>query len=345
MIFSLLLSVTVTFTATATGVEKGAMVEFILAGPNSDRAYESMFILDEPVDAFCKRIEAVVPKGTAVDPVHCRLWPTGCRVRFEPSFDVFVTETLPEGEKASFPVFTGGSRLTNDTLEAASIMPAAVFSTYSLPQSPIVFNNPVGQGAAYGRYTAAVQLEKGKHYTFKMIVDEGSLPQKLVLTAEKGNLQQILQRLRAASVSGEVDVQVSFSDSLTVEEAIVFAQALALVDSTRVKLNGSQGLFYQAFLPLEKWRDRQERLQQPFELAVHDDGTDQLVFIEEDWHVEGIDPKLTPRQITFEQAEDYSTVSTCFIYASKKLPLSRLTAAMKKLDSSKISNWYVFAKN
>jgi len=342
---SYLLSAVITFTATATGVEKGAPVEFFLAGPNTDRDYESMFLLDEPVDAFCKRIESIVPRGTPVDAAACRLWPTGCRVRFEPSFDRFVSAAIPKGEQASDPVFTGGTRLTNDTLEAATVMPSSVFATYSLPQSPIVFNDPVNQGDAYGRFAATQKLEKGKRFTFKMIVDENSAPKKVALSAEKGGLPQIIRKLKDASVSDEIDATITFSDALTVEESVALAQALSLVDSSRVKLNGAKGLFYRAFLPLEKWRDRQERIQQPFELTLKDDGTDELLFIDEDWTVEGNDPKLTPRPISYAQAKEHPLTTTCFIYASKTQTVARLSAVLNQFPARQIVNWYVFSKD
>jgi len=344
VILSVLLSATFTFTATATGVEKGTPIEFFIAGPNTDRAYESMFMLDESVSDFCKRIEAAVPRGTPIDAGSSRLWPTGCRVQFEPSFDRFVTETLPEGEKASAPVFTGGTRLTNDTLEADTIMPAAVFSTYSLPQAPIVYGEPVDQGTAYGRYVAAQKLEKGKRFSFKMIVDETSAPRKIAVTAEKGTLQQVLQQLKDASADGEVDAVVSFAESMTVEESESFARALSVIDSSRVKLNGARGLFYRAFLPLEKWRDRRERLQQPFELTLRDDGSDELLFIEEDWTVEGNDPKLTPRTISYGQVTEHPQTTTCFVFAAKTQTVERISSAMRKFPSGQIVNWYVFQR-
>jgi len=224
-------------------------------------------------------------------------------------------------------------------------MPAAVFSTYSLPQSPIVYDVPVDQGSAYGRFTAAVSLEKGQRVSFTMTVDEQSMPRRLELTAEKGNLPQILWQLKAASATNAVDARISFSGNLTVGEARAFAQALAVIDSPRVMLNGAKGrLFYRAFLPLEKWRDRRERLNQPFELTLKDDGTDELLFIEEDWTVEGNDPKLTPRPISPMQAAFHQTTDTCFIYASRTQTIDRIVTVLRSLETSRINNWYVFSK-
>ena len=52
-----LIAAALTFTATATGVEKGTAVEFFFAGKNTDRDYETMFLLDESIDSFCSKLE------------------------------------------------------------------------------------------------------------------------------------------------------------------------------------------------------------------------------------------------------------------------------------------------
>jgi len=343
MILSVLLSATFTFNVTATGVEKGTAVEFIFAGPKTDRAYESMFVLDESVDSFCARLESSVPKGMPVDASTCRLWPTGCRIRFDPPLENFISIDLPEGSQRPVPIYTGGSRRKDGSPEAADTMPSAVFAAYSLAQSPIVYTEPFEQGAVYGRFTAVSTIEKGKRFTFSVVIDEMSLPRRLELTAEKGNLRELLQRLRTESNEGEIDVTISFSDALTLEEAVSVSQALSVVDSTRVKINGVKNIFYRAFLPLEKWRDRQERLHQPFELTLHDNGTDELLFIDEDWTVEGNDPKLTPRSITYDQATRHPNTDTCFVYASPTQTVSRIVHAMRQLSSSRVTNWYVFS--
>jgi len=342
MILSLLLSATFTFTVTATGVEKGTAVEFFFAGPNTDRAYESMFVLDEPIDALCSRIEKSVPLGQSVDATKCSLWPTGCHVRFDPPLERFVTAERPEGARSPVPVFTGGTRSKSGSLEAVDTMPAAFFSTYSLDQSPIVFDEPFDQGAVYGQFKAATKLEKGQKLTFNLSIDEKTLPKKLSLTAEKGKLVDLIQRLRSEAADGEIDVTVSFSDLLSIDEATSVAQALSVLDSTNVKINGKSNIFYRAFLPLEKWRDRQERLHQPFELTLRNDGTDELLFIEEDWTVDGNDPKLTPKKITPADTVRYPQTDTCFVYVSKNQTVARLVKAIGQLKSDCIVNVYVF---
>ena len=131
---------------------------------------------------------------------------------------------------------------------------------------------------------------------------------------------------------------------MTVAEATAVATLVASLDSARIRFNGVTNLFYRSFLPLVKWRDRKERLAQPFELTIDD--PDKLVFIEEDWTVEGDDPKLTPIQIDFAASADpkYAQIDTCFIFASKATTVARLRTAMKRLSSRHVVNWYIFVK-
>ena len=148
--------------------------------------------------------------------------------------------------------------------------------------------------------------------------------------------------MNAESEKGEIDVLLGFDETLTVKEASAIAAAANAVDSPVIKLNGITNIFYRSFLPLVKWRDRKERLIQPFELTLGE--TDKLVFIEEDWSVDGPDPKLTPREIAFADAPKYPKTTTCLIYATPETTVARLMNAMKKLKGSSVSTWYVFSE-
>jgi len=343
MMLSVLLSASLTFTATATGVEKGTAVEFVFAGKDSDRAYETMFLLDDTVDAFCAKLEkAGIPRGRPSDPSACRLWPTGCTLTFEPSLGEFVAGKMPEGLPNADAIYTGGTRLMDGRCDAGTNMPLSVFCTYTLSQSPIVYNGIYNQGIVYNSFTAAKTLKKGDRYTFTVSGDARTMPRTLHLTVKPGNGGEIIKQLRTASASGEIDVLVGFADNLTVAEAAGVSSVLASIDSPHVKLNGFTNIFYRSFVPLEKWRDRQERLQQPFELTIGE--PDQLVFIDEDWSVEGNDPKLTPKTITFAEATKYPKTDACLIYADATTTVARVTASMRKLGKCKIRNWYVFQK-
>ena len=342
MIAAALLSAALTFTATATGVEKGTPIEFAFAGFNSDRDYESMFLIDGTVDEFCSKLEeGGFPRGKPTDERVCDLWPVGASIVIEPPLTNFIVASESASRLIEHPIYTGGTRLDNGSCDAGTNMPASVFSLYSLPQSPIVPDGIFDQGSVYGSFTARETLKKGARYSFTLKLEDGTFPKFLQLTVRPGNSAEIIQRLRSESESGvSVSALIGFSDDLTVAEATAMANALSLVDSVRIKINGCSNIFYRAFLPLVKWRDRKERLIQPFEFTIGD--PDRLVYIEEDWSVEGSDPKLTPHEIPFSDASKYQKTETCFLFASATMPISRVRTAMAKLKGSKVRNWYVF---
>ena len=345
---SLLLAASLTFTATATGVEKGTPIEFLFAGNGSDRDYESMFILDESVGELCARLEkAGLARGRATSVRDCVLWPVGWRVTFDPAPSAFIETTWPEGLSPADFVYTGGTRDEKGGVVAADEMPRAFCALYSIAQSPIVLNGVYNQGDVYNAHKAKVELKKGERRRFVLSWDERTRPAHLDIVLEPDSAAQRLREIKTAAETGDIEVTADFAPSLTVGEAIRVASALALVDSVRVKFNGRGNghLFYRAFLPSDGWRDRQKRLAQPFELQIGEapDGSlDRLVFIEEDWTVEGDDPKLTPRTIPFEAAAAHPKTDACFIYADKAMPLARLYAAMAKVKATSIVNWYVF---
>ena len=66
-------------------------------------------------------------------------------------------------------------------------------------------------------------------------------------------------------------------------------------------------------------------------------------YIDEDWTVEGTDPKLTPTEISFSEAFKKQQTDTCFIFALPDTKLSRIYSAMRKLQGSNVRNWYVFS--
>jgi len=228
---------------------------------------------------------------------------------------------------------------------AATEMPSSVCSLYSLGQSLFLPEGMMEQGDVYGKFCARETLKKGARYAFTISWNDADRPRHVDLNAKPGNSVNLLKTLKDESLSHHLDVLVSFDGDLAVAEATKFAKALELVDSVRVKITGCRegSLFFRAFLPLEKWTERQNRMVQPFELTVAADGYD-LVFIEEDWSVDGDDPKLTPRKISFEEALSKDKTDTCFVFAKPETKLSRIYAAMERLKGSRVRNWYVFAR-
>lgn len=339
---------TCTFSATATGLEKGAPVEFFFAAQDSDNAYETMFLVDDSIDEFCRKIEdAGIPRGKAESVRDCILWPVGCPVKIEPAISNFIATTMPPGLSLGDIIYTGGLRDAKGSPIAATNQPCAAFAFYSLGQSPLVFDGIYPQGDVYNAHVAAKTLKKGDKVKFTLSWDGSSRPKPVSISLAPGTIASELKRLKDESAGGRtIDVKVDFSPELTVGESIAAARALAVVDSNKVKINGRDPdkLFYRAFLPLEKWSDRNERLVQPFELTVTND-VDRLVYIEQDWSGDDLDPRLTPRDIDFAKAEYFSAIHTCFIYASRSQKLKRLYEAMNKLKNVRIDSWYVFPTN
>jgi hypothetical protein len=342
-----ILAAAYTFTATATGVDKNTPLEFFLVGRNSDRDYEAMFVLDEPIEDFCRNLEtAGFPRGKPISAGKCVLWPSGVTMTLEPGIDKFVNTVPSDGTEMALPglIYTGGTRERDGKPVASENMPAALFALYDCPQSPIQFNGSFDQSLVYGWHKAKETLKKGDRRKFKLTWDEKTKPIQLELEFAPGNELSTIKSLQETAQKGEVDALVSFGDSLSVAEAIAGARALEVIDSPKVKINGVKAgkLFYRAFLPLVKWQDRQERLNQPFELTIAD-GSEKLVYIEEDWSGDAPDPKLTEKTISFDEAVKYPKTDTCFIYAGKGEKLSRIYSAMAKLKNSQVANWYIFA--
>ena len=341
---SAVIAASLTFTATATGVEKGNPVEFVFAGKNSDRDYETMFILDDSIDNLCLKLEkAGLPRGWPVETESCRLWPVGCQLRFDPPIGNFVDGNVPDASSGVAPIYTGGTRLADGAPVSDKEMPASFFSVYSLAQSPVVYDGIYTQGDMYGKFTAVKTLEKGTRVTFTVTWETNSMPRHVSLTIRPGNAVGVLKQLKSESEKGDVDALVGFDANLTVAEATAAAQALATVDSRHIKINGCTNIFYRSFLPLVKWMDRKERLLQPFELTIG--ATNRLVFIDEDWSGPGEDPILTPHEILPKDAVQHPKTDTCFIYAEGCTTLDRIFSAMSSIRNSNVHNWYVFQKN
>jgi len=340
-----LLAATFTFTATATGVEKGAPIEFAFVGKGSDRDYESLFVLEGSIDDFCKGLESVgFPRGKPEDLKSCSLWPIGCTVTFDPPLSNFLDSKLPDDSPLVPVVYTGGTRMSDGRCEASTNMPLAAFCLYSLAQSPLVYNTHYEQGNVYNSHLCKTKMEKGTPVKFSISCDVQSKPKPLSLTLHPGQSTSLINKLRDEAKLSEVDACIDFSPDLSVSESVRAAQALSVVDSSRVRINGVPNgrLFYRAFLPLVKWRDRQQRLVQPFELTIG--ATNTLVHIEEDWTVEGDDPKLTPHVISTSDAARYQKTDTCFIFAESEAKLSSVYQVMESLKDSKVRTWYVFVK-
>ena len=280
-------------------------------------------------------------------------------------------------------VFTGG-RWEGDGCLTDTNMPSSVISLYNEASS--IFDVPfqVGQNEVYGRLSLAEALPSGAlmEIVLRPLVPAGGgarvLPMMATATMDgdqikvtcsgedekvlkRDSLAEVLMWLRSQAEAGrEPFVTVAIDDALPLKRAIDVAHVFGLLDGKGLKLDGKteEGLFVRAFLPLEKWRERKDRNPQPFELHLsrEADGAlkKRLVFIEEDWNVEGLDPKLTLRDYPFEAWEDFpaliekaggadNKVLVLFVYAPADLPIRTFMPGVRAV-SKRLPLVYVFAE-
>ena len=337
-----LLAAVFTFFATATGVEKGTPVEFMFAGKGTDRDYETMFVLDGSVGEFCRNLEKIgIPRGKATDVKSCVLWPVGCKVALSPALSDFIETKLPDGLSLGEIIYTGGTRDEKGLPIADNEMPLSAFSFFTLAQSPLLFDGLYDQGSVYNAHKARKTLKKGERVTFTLSWDERPLPKRISILVRPGNSSELLRNLKNEADQGDREVEVDFADELSVAEATAFARALAVLDSTRIKVNGrsKSGLYFRSFLPMVKWRDRRERLTQPFEITIGE--KDRLVYIAEDWKVEGLDPKLTEQEIRYEDMPKHPKTDTVFFFVQKTTTIAQIRKSIERIPKT-ITNLYVY---
>ena len=344
---------TVSFDVVSTDCGVDTEIEFLFVGPNSDHDYESMFTTVAPVseiaDAFTK---AGFPLGSPMSTDGCRFWATGDEVIMEPAFTNLVKDLRSKNQPRM--IFTGGSRNAKGEADAAKEMPEAVFALYNLSQSLILFDDFLDQSATYGRFKVAQKIPAGekRRVTFKYV--SGTAHRKETVKIGNTNLLEVANRLKAKSVGASLDVLCDFDPRTTLKSARDAARLLQMLDSAKIKINGiKEGqLYYKAYLPLEKWRDRKERLAQPPEVRFAADGSISVTEIKEDWSDENsLDPKLTPVEKRYTDARAAadavdavaSKVFTVFFYAAENSEIGRIFEFRKKLKTPKL-NIYVFTE-
>jgi hypothetical protein len=279
-------------------------------------------------------------------------------------------------------VFTGGKWSAAGSCLTDSNMPAAVISLYNEPGT--VFDVPcqAGQSEVYGRVTLAAELPYGRllEVVVRPLMPADGQPrvQPLTVTAsvdggevvlscagaggavlQKAKLSEALVWLRARAAEGrELFVTLEMDDAMPLARAADVARVFGMLDGSGVKLDGktAAGLYPRAFLPQEKWRERKDRNPQPFELHLSPGPSGalakKLVFIEEDWSVEGLDPKLTPREYPFEAWAELpglvekaggadNKVALLFVFAPAGQPLGAFMPGVRAL-SDRLPLVYVF---
>lgn len=341
----------VTFTAKATGLKKADKAEFFFVTPGSDHDYESVFKLDDTAKDMIAALKAAgIPKGRNFDVKSSRLWPAGVVLTMEPAITNFIRDAY--GEAIPQIVYSGGADGEKGIPLSDYDSPCAFLALYNCPQSQLQLDDSLEQSATYGRFLPAREFQPDESVQFTLTWNGEESVKPVDLKLAPGKIEESVSLLKKLSEKSELDVTPDFSSEMTLREASAFAEVFRMLDSPRVKMNGfKEGQFYyQAYLPLEKWRDRKERLSQPPEIHF---SSDKIIVTEivEDWSdEESLDPKLIIKNHTVSTAAEAAAIArpfaektfTAFIYAPDDFKLAGLFELKKHLKSDLIWNWYVF---
>ena len=327
----------------AVGHNEDTTMEFLIVGPQSNRAYESATVsVAMPSDIVRALAWIGLPRGNGVDGQAFRFWPYGERVSAtirrvnENAQAARPLQSVIKDSRNESPlfgedglVFTGG-RWTADGCLADTQQPASVMALYNEPDT--LFDVPFisSKGAAYGRSVLAAKMGCGE--VMEIVLKPMPLPGggvravALYVTAQlsanqrmmfvctnkkgevlkQGTLTEMLTWMKTLSERGhELFVTLTMSDELTLAQAADVTRIFVLLDGRGLKLYGktNEGLYPRAFLPQEDWRKRDGRTPQPFEVYLMGD-SNKLTYIEEDWSGESLDPKLTPKDYPFANVSE-----------------------------------------
>lgn len=280
-------------------------------------------------------------------------------------------------------VFTGGKWADGGCMTDTN-MPCSVVSLYN--DFSTVFDLParVGQSEVYGRLSTKARFPKGALFEFifrpLLPADGKARMMPLDLNVQKTSdgllcevkdkqgkelkklpLKETILWLRSQSEKGrEPYITIAMDEKMTLSQAVEYAKVFSMLDGKGLKLDGKPkgGVYPMAYLPQEKWHERKDRVPQPFELHVsrNAEGKIQrrLTFIEEDWNVEGLDPKLTPKDYPFQEWSEFAPlvkkvggpdnkVNLLFIYGPADMPLGELLPGARAV-SKKLPLVYLFTE-
>ena len=301
--------------AEMTGLGKGYEVEFFALGRLSDRAYEGLFITWDHPSTINKAIEGLgVAKGVAANAQRGLSMAQGERFTVHvkrigqdetarPLSDFISDECSTPAQDLfgrGFP-YVGGTGFDDD-------MPAALIAAYTESKSTFGLPYYAPKGAVYGLFRSKEAQEGGKPAAITLRWER--LPngqarvyhKTLDLTAATlANPEPLLTELKALSDDPrDVFLDVRLAPELKLADLKRFAPLFLAVEAQggfTLDTPAKGQIPIRAFAPNEQWRDRKDRVFQPWEIEVTKDEKGALSVtlcqILEDWTVEGLDPALT----------------------------------------------------
>ncbi len=360
----------VRFLVEATGVGENDTIEFFVIGPLSDRAYESFAVsIASPAD-IANAVESIgLPRGVPVNNFKASLWPQGEKLTAtieaypakegETSFAGVLNDVNEKQNGAVLKtplVWTGGARDEGGNVVAATNIPCAVFALYGNPQSLLQLNGIFDQSTIYGRFRAKKCYPIGELFTITLSWDGRKTVLEKVLEITPATAKDVFTELKKDSEKFEVFTRLKVGENVTVAEAVKLAKAYEILDGVSLKMNGREKgqFYYRSFVPDEKWRERKNRIFQPFEVHVKADGKKEFIFVEEDWSGEGLDPVLKPRTTQFSDWKDLPAlisktgrqgekVDVMFLFVPGTMKVSDLSPV---LDATmpRLSTFYIFGE-
>ena len=170
----------VEFVAEATGLDAGAIAEFLVVGETSEKDYEALTVSFARAADICHALEFLgLPRGRPVKPSICQFWPRGERVQA-------TMRQLGRDGKAGVPLLNclqdkrpnsvlpenlvyAGSCWTGAVCRADENSPGALISTYNEPAVVLDVPNRSPQGEVYGNL---VLSQEGKFDSGTLLVIE-----------------------------------------------------------------------------------------------------------------------------------------------------------------------------
>lgn len=360
--------------AESSGHTVGTTVEFLLVGPSSDRAYESLAVAVARPSDIVRAVESIgVARGGCIGSRPFRFWPCGERFAAtvrrldapaaEPRpLQSLLRDAHPESPLvgAGGVVFAGGHWSADGACWTDDNAPSPVLSLYN--DQSAVFDLPfqVGQGEAYGRLTIAEKVPfgtllevvlkplptaDGKPAVLRVSVTAAMRGDEVVATVkpsdagvsclESARLQDVLAWLKGHSDRGrDLFVTLGMDEAMPLKRAVDVARVFAMLDGAGLKLDGKPDGGLYPKAFLPQEKWREQPGRNPQPFEVH--------------VARGADGALTKRLVFVD--EDWSGPGLDPKLSPKEFPFaawSELPALVEKVagPDNKVTLLFVFAPN